>query len=660
MSFSNMNIGMRLALGFALAIAIQLAMSISGISRLDHNADLTARLVGDRYVKVQLTNEMRSYSNRAAQSLRNAMLAPDKISSDSFLASMKEAEQAAATAAGKLQAILDTADGKRLFAEQQQAFEAFRVKRDAVVTLYLEGDQDSAVQTLFKQTIPLQNAYFGKLDAILAQQSKLMTLDGDEAAKSASNAKMMMLALLVLATVVSIVAGYLITRSVTGPLLKAVSVAETVAQGDLAAHIDVDRKDETGRLLNALQDMVAALKRTVGAVRTSTESINTGAAEIAAGNLDLSRRTEQQAASLEETASSMEQLTSTVKQNADNARQANQLVVSAAGHASEGGKVVGEVVETMGGIKSSSARMADIISVIDGIAFQTNILALNAAVEAARAGEQGRGFAVVASEVRNLAQRSAGAAKEIKELIDDSIAKVDAGGALVDRAGATMQQIVASVQQVADIMNEITSASQEQSTGIEQVNRAIAEMDNTTQQNAALVEQAAAAARSMQEQSERLVEAVAVFRMEDAAGMARAYAPAESMSRAAPVRVTVPALRAARSTKDDEEVAAAGDSPVADEWEDEAPAAAAHTAPAPGAGRAARTAGTARPKAARTGATRAEGARASARTTARTTARTGERNDAPAGSAGSAVRGATAKPAAPVRAAPPGDDWEEF
>jgi len=552
MSFSNLNIGMRLALGFALAIAIQLAMSLTGIGRLSHSAGLVDRLVGDRYLKVQLTNEMRSYSNRSAQALRNAMLAPDKAGSESFLAAMAEADQAGATAAGKLQQVLVSEEAKKLFAEETQAFEAFRAKRDEVLKLFKSGDQESAVQTLFSQAIPLQNAYFGKLDAILALQNKLMGRDGEEAAKSASDATMMMIGLLVLATVVSIVAGYLITRSVTAPLLQAVQVAETVAHGDLTADIEVRRKDEMGRLLAALKDMVSALQRTVGSVRSSTETINTAAAEISAGNLDLSRRTEQQAASLEETASSMEQLTSTVKQNADNARQANRLVVSAAGHASEGGQVVNEVVGTMGAIKDSSGRMADIIGTIDGIAFQTNILALNAAVEAARAGEQGRGFAVVASEVRNLAQRSAGAAKEIKELIDDSIAKVEAGGALVDRAGATMQQIVASVQQVADIMNEIASASQEQSAGIEQVNTAIAEMDNATQQNAALVEQAAAAARSMQEQSERLVQAVSVFRT--AVGSQPRGAPVAAP--APPLRPAVPALRPARGARKSEAVAA--------------------------------------------------------------------------------------------------------
>ena len=648
MSFSNLNIGMRLAMGFALAIAIQLAMSLTGIGRLSHNADLTDRLVSDRYLKVQLTNEMRSYSNRSAQALRNAMLAPDKISSDNFMASMAEADQAGTAAANKLQKILTSDEAKRLFAEETQAFEAFRAKRDNVLKLLRDGDQDSAVQILFKQVIPLQNAYFSKLDAILEQQGKLMTQDGAEAEQSAKQATMMMIGLLVLATVVSIVAGYLITRSVTRPLLAAVAVAETVAQGDLTADFEVDRRDETGRLLNALKDMVAALQRTVGAVRTSTDAINTAATEIAAGNMDLSRRTEQQAASLEETASSMEQLTSTVRQNADNARQANQLVVSAAGHASEGGQVVGEVVQTMGAIKASSARMADIISAIDGIAFQTNILALNAAVEAARAGEQGRGFAVVASEVRNLAQRSAAAAKEIKELIDDSLAKVDAGGALVDRAGATMQQIVASVQQVADIMSEITSASQEQSAGIEQVNTTVVEMDNATQQNAALVEQAAAAARSMQEQSQQLVQVVSVFRMEEGAGM-RAAAPAAA---SVPVRTTMPVLRGARG-------GAVRQAPPPAAAPDEGEHQTAHAADAASAesGRAGAAGtdaagGTPRAAAARGGAGRA-GARRAAAASGSGGADAAKRGAQP-------VAGAARAAAAPARATPPGDDWEEF
>jgi methyl-accepting chemotaxis protein len=308
--------------------------------------------------------------------------------------------------------------------------------------------------------------------------------------------------------------GFTTIRAITRPLNDAVKLARAVAEGDLTQRIEVHSTNEIGQLMQALKEMNENLVRVVGQVRIGTDTVATASSQIAAGNLDLSSRTEQQASSLEETASSMEELTSTVKQNAENARQANQLVVSTADIAVKGGQVVGQVVDTMASIKDSSRKIADIIGVIDGIAFQTNILALNAAVEAARAGEQGRGFAVVASEVRNLAQRSAGAAKEIKTLIEDSVGKVDAGGKLVDDAGKTMDEIVSSVKRVTDIMSEIAAASQEQSSGIEQVNQAITQMDQVTQQNAALVEEAAAAAESLQDQAGKLIEVVSVFKLE--------------------------------------------------------------------------------------------------------------------------------------------------
>jgi len=308
-----------------------------------------------------------------------------------------------------------------------------------------------------------------------------------------------------------------VARVIARPLSAAVEVAQRVADGDLTADIQSASKDETGQLLRALKVMNDNLLRIVGEVRQGTDTIATASSEIASGNLDLSSRTEEQASSLEETASAMEELTSTVKQNADNARQANNLATSASEVAVRGGDVVGQVVGTMSSINESSKKIVDIIGVIDGIAFQTNILALNAAVEAARAGEQGRGFAVVASEVRSLAQRSAAAAKEIKGLIDDSVAKVGVGSRLVHEAGVTMNDVVESVKRVTDIVGEISSASQEQSSGIEQINQAITQMDEVTQQNAALVEQAAAAAQSLQDQAGKLSEVVGIFKLSNVA-----------------------------------------------------------------------------------------------------------------------------------------------
>ncbi|MFD2295750.1 methyl-accepting chemotaxis protein [Massilia sp. GCM10020059] len=364
--------------------------------------------------------------------------------------------------------------------------------------------------------------------------------------------RILSISLTIIGVLAGVAIGAWIIRSITRSLHGALVIAQSVAEGDLTAEVAVDANDEVGRLVAALKQMQGSLVGIVHEVRSGTDTIATAAGQIAAGTLDLSSRTEEQASSLEETASSMEELSSTVRQNADNARQANQMAVSAAAVAGKGGQVVAQVVETMGAIDNSSRKIVDIIATIDGIAFQTNILALNAAVEAARAGEQGRGFAVVASEVRNLAQRSAVAAKEIKSLIADSVQQVDTGNKLVAEAGATMTEVVDSVRRVTDIMAEIMAATQEQSAGIEQVNQAVGQMDEVTQQNAALVEEASAAAASMDEQAAGLLRVVSVFKLAGKPEAAAAKKPAPAVRKpqpkAAPLRV---APRAALATASD-------------------------------------------------------------------------------------------------------------
>ncbi|HEX7635405.1 MAG TPA: methyl-accepting chemotaxis protein, partial [Noviherbaspirillum sp.] len=409
----------------------------------------------------------------------------------------------------------------------------------------LAFNSEGAAKMIASRIDPLNQLAVVEMDKLVELQQRA---EKEVLSRSVAADNQLMILLYTLGAVALAIGGafaWVITRSITTPLNQAVEIAGRVATGDLTSRIDERSEDEIGQLFDALRQMNGSLAEIVGNVRTSTEMIGTATQEIATGNADLSARTESQASSLEETAASMEQLTQTVKQNAENARQANQLVVSASDYALKGGQVVGEVVDTMGSIKESSRKIVDIIGVIDGIAFQTNILALNAAVEAARAGEQGRGFAVVAAEVRNLAQRAAGAAKEIKELIVDSVAKVDAGGKLVDEAGKTMGDIVTSVKHVAGIMSEITAAGLEQSNGIEEVNRAVAQMDEMTQQNAALVEQAAAAAESLQEQAEMLGRAVSVFKTHGASQIgglaARHDVESGKVSPAAAVPVTVPA-----------------------------------------------------------------------------------------------------------------------
>jgi len=385
--------------------------------------------------------------------------------------------------------------------------------QNAFVALINQDEKDEAMLKLLFSVRPLQTKYFAQIDNFIGYQNMRMEQSGAQSTLAANRTGFLILMLAAIASVLSVLVGFFVSRSITAPLNEAVSIAKHVADGDLTSTIAVKTFDETGALMQALKDMNESLSKIVGEVRFGTETIASASSMIASGNQDLSSRTELQASSLQQTAASMFDLTNAVRKNADNAHQANQLAVSASEVAVKGGIVVGQVIDTMSSINDSSRKIVDIIGVIDGIAFQTNILALNAAVEAARAGEQGRGFAVVATEVRSLAQRSAGAAKEIKSLIGDSVDKVETGSKLVRQAGITMDEVVASVARVTEIMGQITAASKQQSDDILQVNQAIGQMDEVTQQNAALVEEATASAESMQDQAVKLARTVSVFKL---------------------------------------------------------------------------------------------------------------------------------------------------
>jgi methyl-accepting chemotaxis protein len=517
MGFANWKIGYRLAAGLGLAIVFMIGIAFEGIGSLSRLNANTSDLATDKVPKVILAYETIGGLNDVARAMRNAMLSTDPAVVKAELERVEKRRVENSERLDKLGKLIADDHDPQSKAKLQAVLDA-REKYAVVQSAFLkmspdDSRRDESVKYLLTTVRKEQTAYLNALTEMVKYQSAAIDDTSAVAAQSYASSRTTMIVLTIAAAALAAWVLYGITRSITQPLNRAVGMAQAVAGGDLTMRMEVHSKDETGQLLRALIDMNEALARTVGQVRSGTDTITMASNEIANGNMDLSSRTEQQASSLEETASSMEELTSTVSQNAENARQATKLVVAATDYATKGGQVVGEVVSTMGAIKESSSKIVDIISVIDGIAFQTNILALNAAVEAARAGEQGRGFAVVASEVRTLAQRSASAAKEIKELIGHSVETVDAGSALVNQAGTTMQSIVQSVQQVAEIMQQISAASSEQSTGIEQVNQAIVSIDDVTQQNAALVEEAAAAAQSMRDQADLLAQAVSVFKL---------------------------------------------------------------------------------------------------------------------------------------------------
>ncbi|TWC62576.1 methyl-accepting chemotaxis protein [Herbaspirillum sp. SJZ099] len=514
MRITNLKIGTRLGIGFGFLVVLLMAMATLGTSRLFLLNSQMDDVINDKYPKTVLANEIIDKVNLIARASRNILLMTDTGQTGKEIQVIHEASQKTQAAIEKLDGMIKGDKGRALMKDILEARTQYNAKRDEVLRLVQEGARNEATILLLETVRPLQLGYMSTVEKLIAHQNQLMHESGEDAKTEYREARNLMIALGTMAIAFAVLTAWLVTRSITWPLNRAVKVAQTVAAGDLTSQIDATGKDETGQLLRALRTMNDNLLNIVTQVRLGTDTISTASTQIAAGNLDLSSRTEEQASSLEETASSMEQLTSAVKQNAEHAREANQLAISASAVAVEGGNVVGQVVDTMTAINESSRKIVDIIGVIDGIAFQTNILALNAAVEAARAGEQGRGFAVVASEVRTLAQRSAAAAKEIKSLIDDSVDKVDSGSKLVGQAGQTMNEVVASVKRVTDIVGEITDASREQGEGIEQVNQAVSQMDQVTQQNAALVEEAAAAAQSLQHQASNLSQIVGVFKID--------------------------------------------------------------------------------------------------------------------------------------------------
>ena len=509
----NLGIGTKLLLGFSLLLVMMLALAIFALLRIQGvsgSVEYKAKFITEKLEPLYVAREALGQTGLAA---RNAFIF---IKEEDAKRELDRLDQQRAIYLEALKSLSPHYKGDAEFEKVSQGLlqMADELKRPRK---YREtGQMKEFGGFLVNECSPLRQQIVDDIDKLILSVQKEMNAANQAVMELANRSVIVILTVSAIALVLGISLAIFLSRGITLPIVQAVAFAKKIAMGDLTGHIQTSSRDEVGQLVLALKDMNTSLAKIVSEVRERTDTISTASDQIAVGNGDLSSRTEGQASSLEQTAASMEELTSTVKQNADNASQANKLALSASGVALKGGQVVSQVVETMGAISTSSKKIADIIGVIDSIAFQTNILALNAAVEAARAGEQGRGFAVVASEVRTLAGRSAEAAKEIKHLIQDSVHKVEAGSAQVIQAGQTMDEIVSSVQRVTDIMGEITAASQEQTSGIEQINQAIVQMDLVTQQNVALVEMASTNAQSLQEEASCLSQAVSAFHLDGA------------------------------------------------------------------------------------------------------------------------------------------------
>jgi len=540
--FANLKIRTRLVGTMALLGILIIFIGLKGIVALHTSNNVLKDVYSNSMVSMKAIYEAQIQIDRARLSLDRVAMAPDAANVPETLKRSQDFIDGS-DKFWKSYYSLPFGEGEKALADQVAAQRDALIKDGMQVAIKAinEKNKPEIERMMLSEVTRLFRLYTESSEKLSNYQLKTTAEQYEESQAAYQRNMMLAIAAVVAGILLAAISGLALLRAVMAPLNQAITHFQAMAQGNLANHIEMGRKDEMGEMMEGLQQMQERLAGTVRSVREGSDAIATASSEIAAGNLDLSRRTEQQAASLEETASSLEELTSTVKQNSDNARQANTLATSASDIAVKGGELVTRVIDTMGSITQSSDKIADIIGVIDGIAFQTNILALNAAVEAARAGEQGRGFAVVATEVRNLAQRSAAAAKDIKALITDSVEKVGSGSALVNEAGTTMHEIVNSVKRVTDIITEISSAGREQEIGIEQINTAVAEMDTVTQQNAALVEQAAAASQAMQEQAVKLAEMVAVFLVEGSNIAARrtASAPVKASPRppaAAPAR----------------------------------------------------------------------------------------------------------------------------